>query len=187
MLTVAALIGDPVKVGHATQKLRARGIPPGAIRPVARDPAAAREVAAGLVAGTPAVMIVTGTLAGALVGAMGGWVAITNTHPLAGPAAAAQALGPTGAAIGLALGLAVGAILGWLLGRLATRRKLASFAEGVAAGDTLLVADVAESQLREVEDLLRSYGARSITSGPARATPAPGPTTGEPAPGPESG
>jgi hypothetical protein len=77
----------------------------------------------------------------------------------------------------------VGAILGWLLGRLATRRKIGGFAEEVAAGDTLLVVDVAEGQLREVEELLRSYGARDITNGPTRppaSAPAP---SGEPSPG----
>jgi hypothetical protein len=183
MQTVAALIRDPMQAGHAAQKLRALGIGADAIRTIARDPEAARAVAAGLVVGVPAAAIVTGGLAGALVGGMAGWVAFTNVHPLAGPAAAAQANGPAGAALGLAFGLVVGAILGWLLGRLATRRKIGGFAEEVAAGDTLLVVDVAEGQLREVEELLRSYGARDITNGPTRppaSAPAP---SGEPSPG----
>lgn len=167
MLTVAALIGDHVKAGHAAQKLRGRGIAPDAIRTITRDEAAAREVATRLAVGAPAAAIVTGALAGALVGAMAGWVAVTNVHPLAGPAAAQQANGPAGAAFGLALGLVVGALVGWLLGRLATRRQAVTYTQGVAAGDVLLVADVAEGQLREVEDLLRSYGARAIVSGAA--------------------
>src|SRR4051812_40165422 len=60
MLTVAALIGDHVKAGHAAQKLRGRGIAPGAIRTITRDEAAAREVATRLAVSAPAAAIVTG-------------------------------------------------------------------------------------------------------------------------------
>ena len=45
MVSVAALISDHVKAGHAVQKLRERGVPPDAIRTISRDPAAARAVA----------------------------------------------------------------------------------------------------------------------------------------------
>jgi hypothetical protein len=174
MVRVAALIRDHVKAGHAVQKLRARGIPPEAIRTIARDPAAARAVAQTLVVGMPAAAIITGALTGALAGGMAGWMSFTNVHPLAGPAAAAQALGPPGATLGVAFGLAVGAIMGWMLGRLLCHQQVASYANAVAEGDLLLVVDVPEAQQREVEALLRSYDARRLATGPLpQPTPAP--------------
>src|SRR5690349_7625182 len=169
MLTVAALISDPVKAGHAAQKLRASGVTAEAIHYITRDPAAARAVVAGLASGGAAAVL-TGALAGALAGGIGGWAAATNIDPLSNRDAinAAQAIAPNVAAVGLALGLAFGAIAGWLLGKLAARRQVAAYAEGVRDGDVLVVADVDDAQLRETEELFRSYGARAITSGTRR-------------------
>jgi Na+/glutamate symporter len=182
MLTVAALIGEHAKAGHAVQKLRALGVAPEAIQTITRDASAARAVVASLGSGAAAAVL-TGALTGALAGGIGGWAAATNIDPLSNRDAinAAQALAPTIAAVGLALGLALGAIGGWLLGKLAARRQVASYAEGVQAGDTLVVADVEDAQLREAENIFRSYGARAITSGTrrrvgadARPEPSPG-------------
>jgi hypothetical protein len=173
MLTVAALIGEHAKAGHAVQKLRALGVPAEAIQTITRDAAAARAVVGGL--GTSAVAaLLTGALTGALAGGIGGWAAATNIDPLSNRDAinAAQALAPTIAAVGLALGLALGAVAGWLLGKLAARRQVSTYADGVQAGDVLVVADVEDAQLREVENLFRSYGARAITSGTRRGVSA---------------
>ncbi|HZS01429.1 MAG TPA: hypothetical protein VFE37_22110 [Chloroflexota bacterium] len=182
MLTVAALIGEHSKAGHAVQKLRALGVAPEAIQTITRDAPAARAVVASL-GSSAAAAVLTGALTGALAGGIGGWAAATNIDPLSNRDAinAAQAIAPTIAALGLALGLVLGAIGGWLLGKLAARREVNRYADGVQAGDTLVVADVDETQLREVENLFRSYGARAITSGTRRG-PAAG-TRPEPSPG----
>jgi hypothetical protein len=182
MLTVAALIGEHAKAGHAVQKLRALGIAPEAIQMISRDGPTARAVVASL--GTSAVAaVLTGALTGALAGGIGGWAAATNIDPLSNRDAinAAQAIAPTIAAVGLALGLALGAVAGWLLGKIAARRAVGTYVDGVEAGDTLVVADVEDAQLREVEALFRSYGARAIASGTrrgavaeARPEPSPG-------------
>ncbi len=165
MLTVAALIGEHVKAGHAVQKLRSLGVAPEAIQSITGDVPAARAVVASL-GGSAAAAVLTGALAGALTGGITGWAAATNIDPLSNRDAinAAQAIAPNIAALGLALG----AVLGWLLGKLAARRQVAVYADGVRAGDVLVVADVDEAQLREVENVLRSYGARALTSGTRR-------------------
>jgi hypothetical protein len=182
MLTVAALIGERAKAGHAAQKLRALGIAPEAIQTISRDPAAAQAVVGSLTS-SAAAAVLTGALTGALAGGIAGWAAATNIDPLSNRDAinAAQALAPTIAALGLALGLVLGAVAGWLLGKLAARRQVATYVDGVQAGDVLVVADVDDAQLREVEKLFRSYGARAITSGTrrhaateARPEPSPG-------------
>lgn len=182
MLTVVALIGEHAKAGHAVQKLRALGVAPEAIQTITRDAPAARAVVASL-GSSGVAAVLTGALTGALAGGIGGWAAATNIDPLSNRDAinAAQALAPTIAAVGLALGLALGAVAGWLLGKLAARRAIATYADGVQAGDVLVVADVEDAQLREVENLFRSYGARGITSGTrrdavaeTRPTPSPG-------------
>ncbi len=72
----------------------------------------------------------------------------------------------------LAAALALGALAGWLLGKLAQRRQIAEYAEGMEAGDVLVVVGIPEDELREVEDLFNSYGARAIASG-TRPAPAP--------------
>jgi hypothetical protein len=170
MLTVAALIGEQAKASHAVQKLRALGIGPDAIQTIVRDVAAARAVIASF-GSSAAAAVLTGALTGALAGGIGGWAVATNIDPLSNRDAinAAQALAPTIAAFGLALGLALGAVAGWLLGKLAARRAAATYADGVAAGDVLVVADIEEAQLREVENVFRSYGARAVTSGTRRS------------------
>ncbi len=169
MLTVAALIGEHVKAGHAVQKLRSLGVAPEAIQSITGDVPAARAVVASL-GGSAAAAVLTGALAGALTGGITGWAAATNIDPLSNRDAinAAQAIAPNIAALGLAFGLVLGAVLGWLLGKLAARRQVAVYADGVRAGDVLVVADVDEAQLREVENVLRSYGARALTSGTRR-------------------
>src|SRR4051794_33593405 len=169
MLTVAALMGEQAKAGHAVQKLRALGVAPAAIQTITRDAAAARAVLASL-GSTAAAAVLTGALTGALAGGIGGWAAATNIDPLSNRDAinAAQALAPSIAAVGLALGLVLGAIGGWLLGKLAGRRRVATYADGVQAGDTLVVVDIQDAQLREVENVFRSYGARAITAGTRR-------------------
>jgi hypothetical protein len=166
MLTVAALIGEQAKAGHAVQKLRALGIAPEAIQTITRDAPAARAAMAGL-ASSAAAAVLTGALTGALAGGIGGWAVATNIDPLSNRDAinAAQALAPTIAGAGLALGLALGAVFGWLLGKLAARRQAASYADGVRAGDTLVVVDIEDAQLREVEGIFHSYGARAVMSG----------------------
>jgi hypothetical protein len=78
-------------------------------------------------------------------------------------------------------------VAGWLLGKLASRRQVAAYAAGVEAGDVLIVADVPESELRQVEDLFRSYGARAITSGVERRAPGDGAAEREPSSGPHAG
>jgi Na+/glutamate symporter len=182
MLTVAALIGEHAKAGHAVQKLRALGVAPEAIQTITRDSAAARTIVASL-GSSAAAAVLTGALAGALAGGIGGWAAATNIDPLSNRDAinAAQALAPTIAAVGLALGLVIGAIGGWLLGKLAAWRQVASYADGVRDGDTLVVVDIEDAQLREVENIFRSYGARAITSGTRRRAAAA--SRPEPSPG----
>jgi hypothetical protein len=167
MLVVAALVSDHVKAGHAVRKLRERGIPPESIRTVARDPEAAREAAA-CTGGELGAGTLTGALAGALAGGMGGWVLGASVNPLAELFGGTLAGAGGTALVGLVFGLVVGALLGWLLGWVANRRQVAAYEEGMQAGDLLLLIQVAEAQLRETEELLRSYGARGISAGPAR-------------------
>jgi hypothetical protein len=172
MLVVAGLISDHVQAMHAAQKLRARGIAPAAIRMITRDPAAARAVAEAT-GSEQGVAAITGALAGALLGGMGGWVLGASANPLAGQLGGLLA-GPTGTGLaGAGAGLVLGALLGFLLGWLANRRQVAAYERGVRAGDVLLVVEVPEAQLRETEQLLLSYGARSLSTGVSRPRPAP--------------
>jgi len=164
MVSVAALISDHVKAGHAVQKLRERGIAPGAIRTITRDPAAARAIANRSRGERLAVMI-TGALAGLLAGGMGGWVLGSHFDVLSPPTNWGVLGQPTSAAIGAGLGLAIGMILGWILAWWGNRRHVAGYARAVEDGDLLLVVNVDEGQLRETEALLASYGARDLHIG----------------------
>jgi hypothetical protein len=171
MLVVTSLISDPEKATHAAQKLRERGMEPDAIRTIARDPAAAREVAS-YSAGEGVAALVTGALAGVLAGAMAGWVAGSQQDPLSPPSNWAI-LGPqVTATIGAALGLALGAIVGWLIGLLGKRRHVAGYVRAGEGGDLLLVITLEEEQLRPTEALLQSYGAHDLHVGPSTAPPA---------------
>lgn len=161
MLTVTALIPDRVQANHAVQKLHAAGVPPAAVRTIVRDPGAAREWARRG-AGDRTASIVTGALVGLLLGGALGWMLGGSIDPLAGPTERAVAgNGPT-ALVGLAVGLLLGLLLGLLAGTLGQRRQMAAYVDGVAAGDVLLVATIAEDRLRAVETLLGSYGARGV-------------------------
>src|ERR687886_756740 len=84
MLFLAALISDPMKAGHAVQKLRERGIAPDAIRTIVRDPAAARAVAHRS-QGERLAVLLTGAIAGVLAGGMAGWVLGSHIDPLSPP------------------------------------------------------------------------------------------------------
>jgi hypothetical protein len=168
MLTVSALISDPVKAGHAAQKLRTSGVAPAGIRTVTKDPAAARAVAERA-AGERTTSTVVGALLGLLIGAALGWMIGGIRDPLAPPGPNAQTIQMVMALVGLGVGVIVGLIAGWLVGTLARRNRVASYVEAVEAGDTLLIAEIAEDQLREVESLLGSYGARGVRAIPSQA------------------
>lgn len=164
-MVVLALIGDRVQVSHAQQKLRALGVPPGAIRAVARDLEAARAlVRRG--AGDRTLGVVTGALLGLLLGGAAGWMLGGSVNPLHGPTSGAvSGPGPT-ALVGLAAGLLLGLLVGWVAGTLWQRRYMRACLIDIAAGDTLLAVEVGSERTREVEALLASYGGRRIRSYP---------------------
>jgi hypothetical protein len=174
-MVVLALIGDRVQVSHAQQKLRALGVPPGAIRAVTRD----REAARALVqrgAGDRTLGVVTGALLGLLLGGAVGWMLGGSANPLQGPTSGfISGPGPT-ALVGLAAGWFVGLLGGWLVGTLLQRRYLRACLADIAAGDTLLAVEVGSERTREVEALLASYGGRRIRSCPGGLDAAPGAT-----------
>src|SRR4051794_914544 len=170
MLVVAGLISDHAKPAHAAQKLRARGLAAEAVRTI-RDPAAARALAERS-AGEGSAALITGGLAGALTGGIAGWVVGASALALGARPTSILAAGGGTALVGLAVGLALGLLMGWLLGRLARRQRLALYEQSVRAGDLLLVAEIAEADLRPTEELLRSYGARGIRAGAAPVAPA---------------
>ncbi len=171
MLSVAALISDHEKASHAVHKLRERGVAPEAIRTIARDPVAARAIAARSQGERLAGMI-TGALTGLLAGGMAGWVMGSHFDVLSPPTNWGVLGQPTTAAIGAGLGLALGTIIGFVLSWWGNRRQMATYAQAVEDGDLLLVVNVDEAQLRETEALLASYGARDLHVGPLRPTAA---------------
>jgi hypothetical protein len=179
MLLLAALISDPVKAGHAVQKLRERGIPPSAIRAVVRDPTAARAVAYRS-QGERLAVLLTAMLAGVLAGGMAGWVLGSHIDPLSPPRDWALVGQQTTAIVGAALGLALGAIIGWIGSWLGNRRQVAHYARAVEDGDQLLVVELDEARLRDTEALLSSYGAHSFHVGPQRAAATTAATSGPP-------
>jgi membrane protein YqaA with SNARE-associated domain len=173
MLVLTALISDHEKAAHATQKLRERGVEPDAIRAIARDPAAARAVAARST-GERIAALVTGALAGVLAGGMAGWVLGSQFDVLSPPSNWGVLGQQATATIGAGLGLALGTILGWIIGLLANRRQVASYVRAVEDGDLLLVVTLEEAQLRAAEAVLHSYGAHALHVAPAPAVPASG-------------